>query len=109
VSEADLDNLGFTPEERAAALAASDEATEIRERIREDYIATFTSPAGERVFHDLYVKGRQLESTYSQGKDPTHTAFLEGRRSMVVDIMKTLKFDDFMVIGRLRDLALANK
>ena len=100
---------GFTPEEQSVAVAEADKAIDAQERLRDDFIATFGTPAGERVFEYLYAKCRQNKSTYSQGQDVTHTAFLEGRRSVVLDIMAMLTLDDLQIIERARNRALMGR
>ena len=100
---------GFTPEEQSAAVAEADKAIDAQERLRDDFVATFNTPAGERVFEHLYVSCRQNKPTYSKGQDVTHTAYLEGRRSVVLEIMAFLTLDDMTIIDRARNRALANR
>ena len=100
---------GFSPEEHAASLAEAEKSIEAQETLRDDFVATFSTPAGERVFEYLYAKCRQNKSTYSQGQDVTHTAFLEGRRSVVLDIMAMLTLDDLQIIDRARNRALMRR
>lgn len=98
--------VGYTPDEVQASTQAAEDALEANSQIREDYIATFSTPAGERVLRDLYRWCRQNRSTYSQGQDVTHTAFLEGRRSVVLRIMECIHMDDMDIIRRAREAAL---
>ncbi len=101
--------LGFSQEETDAATAAADGAIDDLDRLRDDFIATFSTPQGERVFEYLYGFCRQNKSTYSQGQDVTHTAFLEGRRAVVLKIMEMLNLDDMTIIQRARNRALSNR
>jgi hypothetical protein len=100
---------GFTPDETAASTAQAEETFADQTALRDDYIATFSSPHGEKVFEHLYAACRQNRSTYSRGQDVTHTAFLEGRRSVVLDIMAMLTLDDMTIIERARNRALRNR
>ena len=98
---------GFSAAELAQTTADAEDRIAATEALRDDYIATFSTPAGVRVFQDLYVKCRQNRTTYSRGPDPHHSTFLEGRRSVVLDIMECLTLDDMEIIKRARNSALA--
>lgn len=69
----------LNPFEKAASLAA-------------DYKAVFGGPPGERVLHDLMVKGHIHEITLDTDS-ATLTAFREGRRSLVLEIVEQLRRD----------------
>jgi len=100
-------SVGFSPEELAEAEIAAEAAIDNLETTREAFLGTFDTPAGRRVLLYLYTWCRQNKSTYSQGQDVTHTAFLEGRRSVVLKIMEMMNLDDMTIIERARNAALA--
>lgn len=69
----------LNPFEKAASLAA-------------DYKAVFGGPPGERVLHDLLVKGHVHEITLDLDS-VANTAYREGRRSLVLEIVEQLRRD----------------
>lgn len=54
-----------------------------------DYRATFGSPEGKRVLHDLIGRHFILGSTFSP--EPTTTAFSEGQREVVLQILRYMQ------------------
>lgn len=59
------------------------------------YKAVFSGPDGERVLYDLMTKGGMLESG---SLDPQEVHFQNGRRSMALEILKQLSFDERRVL-----------
>ncbi len=103
------ESLGYTPEEMAGAVEDAEAEADAKSKRRDDFIETFGTAAGQRVFEYFYVWCRQNQSTYSTGQDVTHTAFLEGRRSVVLEMMKYLTLDDVTIIERARNRALRTR
>lgn len=68
------------------------------------YKAVFDSPDGVRVMRDLMIRGGLLETSAVEG-DPHMTHFNEGRRSLVLDILKELRWSetDIAELARERD------
>jgi len=103
------ESIGFTEEETKAAAKSAEFDADRQSQLRDDFVSTFSTAPGERVFEHLYVSCRQNKPTYSKGQDVTHTAYLEGRRSVVLEIMAFLTLDDMTIIDRARNRALANR
>lgn len=59
------------------------------EKRARDYRATFGTPEGERVLADLVDRNGIFRPTFEQ--DPYVTAFNEGRRNVLLDILKYLQ------------------
>ncbi len=57
----------------------------------QQYQAVFRSAAGKVVLRHLMTKHGVLKSTFAT--DPYQTAYNEGQRAVVLEIMKTLKID----------------
>jgi hypothetical protein len=57
-----------------------------------DYQQTFNSPAGQKVLLHIMQSCGIMSSSFVKG-DSHVTAFNEGQRSVVVQILKTLKID----------------
>lgn len=86
--------LGFE-EEEAAREAAGIVSTE---DLQADFMATFvSSPSGQRVLIFLANYCHQVRPTYTRG-EPEHTAFLEGRRNVLLKIMEYVHMDDAKLI-----------
>lgn len=58
-----------------------------------DYRATFGGGAGRRVLADLARRNNLLATSVVAG-DPQLTAFNEGRRAVVLEILRELRWDD---------------
>ena len=54
-----------------------------------DYDTTFNTEEGKRVLADLAHRHGVFESVFVPG-DPHHTAFREGKRSVVTDLLRYL-------------------
>jgi hypothetical protein len=91
-----------SPEDQAAA---ADRMAALEE-VRADFIATFSTPAGEKTLLSLYDFCRQMRTTYTQD-DPNgrHMTYLEGRRSVILMVLEHLHMDDVEIIERARKLA----
>lgn len=63
--------------------------TQINQSIVRAMHSTFNSESGMQVLGHLQTLCKVFDTTYTQG-DPYHTAFLEGQRRVVLDIMKYL-------------------
>jgi hypothetical protein len=57
-----------------------------------DYKACFQNPSGERVLHDLSRNFGMFSTTFTPN-EPHTSAFREGQRSVVVQILSVLKTD----------------
>ena len=92
----------------AKALAAAAAEQERLEELQSDYQQCFQTPAGEKVLLSLYDFCRQMKSTFvSPDADPhgRYMTLLEGRRSVILEILKYLTIDDREIIERMRDAA----
>ena len=58
------------------------------EEIRSDFQSTFSTPAGERTLLSLYDFCKQMRTTFRASA--TESAFLEGRRSVLLKILEHL-------------------
>lgn len=54
-----------------------------------DYVQTFDTDAGKRVLKDLCKYAHVMHPSYTRG-EPTHTAFKEGERNVVLRILSVL-------------------
>ena len=82
------------------------------EEIRSDYQSTFSTPAGERTLLSLYDFCKQMRTTFRvSAADPMgrESAYLEGRRSVILKILEHLHMDDVEIINRARNLALKGR
>ena len=72
--------------------------TQLQQRKR-DFEITFRSEHGERVLKHLIRSNHILEPTFST--DPIQSAFNEGRRNAVLEIMSILHYrpEDFMQLA----------
>ena len=61
---------------------------ELQQR-RQDVLDTFTSEAGERVLQRL-MDGNGVKHTTFVAGDPYSTAYMEGKRSVVLEILGTM-------------------
>lgn len=66
-------------------------------RKRQDYRQTFGGEHGKRVLLDMMRRHFVLQSTKVPG-DAGESAFREGRRSVVLDIMNVLRMDEQQVL-----------
>ncbi len=92
----------------AKALAAASDMQERLEELQSDYQRCFNTPAGEKVLLSLYDFCRQMKTTFiSPDADPNgrYMTLLEGRRSVILEILKYLTIDDREIIERMRDAA----
>lgn len=62
-----------------------------------DYKFVFSSPQGEKVLFDLMKMGNMLSTTHMYN-DPTTTSYNEGRRAIVLDIIRKLKVNEKQLI-----------
>lgn len=69
-------------------------------RVKAAYRDLFDSDAGRLVLHDLARRGGLHETSFEPG-DPHHTAFREGRRSMVLEVLQMLRWTE----GEIAQLA----
>jgi len=76
----------------------------ILDRIRrhEDYIHVFDSPQGERVLRHLCKKANVFEPTFVVG-DPNQTALREGRRQLVLSILREVFGDHAALYDQLKN------
>ena len=86
------DSLGYavSPEEEASGEADKEERTEA---LMADFLTAFSGPSGERVLLYLSAYCYQTRSCYDRG-DPYSTTFREGRRDVMLEIMRYLHMDD---------------
>ena len=92
---------GETPGESEAAAAANFQQVE---ELRAAFQQTFESDSGKRVLVFLKHFCGQTRASYIKG-DPGETAYLEGRRSVVLQLMKYLLLDDEDMIRMAADRA----
>ena len=64
-----------------------------RQQLREDYIAVFSTPVGQRVLRHICSKAFVLESTFVIG-DPNATMLNEGSRRLALSIMRYVARND---------------
>lgn len=79
-------SLGYEGEPEPAA---------INEEVKADFELIFSGVSGQRALRWLYVRGRCNRGTYTAG-DPYNTAFLEGRRNMVLEILQLAGIEDML-------------
>ena len=75
--------------------------SERTKEIHENVLACFESPQGEFVLAWLYDSLRMGRSTFIRGA-PDQSAYLEGRRSVLLEIMSYLRLDDDELHRRAR-------
>ena len=68
---------------------------------RQDYRRTFDTEAGQRVLSDLMRRHFVFSVTKVPG-DATESAFNEGRRSVILDIMQTVGVDADRVMEHIQ-------
>lgn len=73
-------------------------------QLKYDYDAVFSSPEGKRVLADLAKRHGVFEAAFVPG-DPQHTAFRDGKRSVVVDLLRYLNVN----ISELQQLEKVNE
>lgn len=73
--------------------------------LQSQYETCFGTPQGEKVLESLYQYCHQNSPSFVVG-DSHYTAFREGQRSVILQIMKMLILDDMTIIARSRDRAL---
>jgi len=66
------------------------------------YRAVFTSPDGEKVLRDLMKRGGLLETSMVEG-DPHLTAFKEGKRAVILDVLAELRWSEKEIAGLARE------
>lgn len=93
---------GYSQEELAKDPDAALDHMQQLEELHNDFVATFSTPSGERIYRYLYLESRQGRSCFVQG-DSHYSAFLEGRRNLFVKIMEYVHIDDDEIIRRARD------
>ena len=64
-----------------------------RRRLAAAYHSVFGTSEGRIVLGDLLSLGGMLETSHTPG-DPNHTAFLEGRRSLALEIIDRLRWTE---------------
>lgn len=69
-----------------------------------DYDTIFSTPEGKRVLADLAQRHGVFETVFVPG-DPHHTAFREGKRSVVTDLLRYLNIS----IAELQQLEKLNE
>lgn len=73
----------------------AEEDEDVREQVderREAYLRCFQTPFGEEVLLDLYNYCRQGQTSFTG--DPYWTAYHEGKRSVFLEILRTLDWED---------------
>ncbi|HWK44919.1 MAG TPA: hypothetical protein VNT30_09370 [Stellaceae bacterium] len=77
----------------AADVMARVTAWRRRVSIRTTYHRVFETPDGARVLEDMLKGGGMLERSFVPG-DPYATAFNEGRRSVMIDVLRLLSWTE---------------
>ena len=88
---------GFSAEEQAG----DPDAPNREERLRDNVVATFTSPAGRIALAWLYERVKMGEPTFVAGQ-PDVSAYREGRRSVLLEIMAMMELDDQEILRRAK-------
>lgn len=86
----------------------SQEHRDAQEVLQAQYQTCFGTPQGEAVLESLYGFCGQTRSSFVGG-DPHRTSYNEGRRDVILAIMKMVAIDDLSLIARSRDRALKGK
>lgn len=58
-----------------------------------DYKKVFESEEGQRVLRDMMVSFNFAQNVYAPGDDPMTTAFRDGQRSVVLNVLHTLAIE----------------
>lgn len=73
-----------------------------------DYKAVFETSAGKKVLKHILGISHYCNTTYT-ANDPTTMAFREGRRSIVLDILKVLDIEDIATYELIKQLKKEGK
>jgi hypothetical protein len=73
-------------------------------QLKFDYETVFNTPEGKRVLADLARRHGVFETVFVQN-DPYHTSFREGKRAVIVDLLRYLNVSvaEFQKLERLND------
>ena len=73
------------------------------EQVRSDFQTVFGTPVGKDVFRYLYHFCGQIRSSYTRPSDPVNMAFKEGKRNVILEIMRHLHTDDLAILEEARE------
>lgn len=97
------DEYDYTQSEADAAKAAKIQEAILGE-IRGNFLVAFGSPQGQAVIAWLYERCRMGVPTFVAG-DPYRSAYLEGRRSVLLEIQGILRLDDEELFNEARNVS----